>query len=85
MTTMNNSQEDSVLLLYAEIPQLIANLEKSGIERPLLSRREHIAGDLQELLQKREAVYRQAHYILQTKDISISTFAEIVSSCTDKR
>jgi shikimate kinase len=74
-----------VIYLRADIPALISNLEASEELRPLLKGRGDMAIYLQGLLQKRIKFYEQAEYILQTKDISLTTFAEIISSCTNKQ
>jgi shikimate kinase len=74
----------TVIYLQADVADLIVNLNTSREMRPLLKGKGDMAAYLEGMLQKRKAIYEQAHYILQTKDISITTFAEIISSCTDR-
>jgi len=73
-----------VVYLQAETRHLIHNLNDCADTRPLLKGKGDLATYLDDMLQKRRQAYEQAHYILQTKDISLTTFAEIISSCTDR-
>ncbi len=68
-----------VIYLEADIAWLLNNLQKSNEVRPLLNNRGDLAVYLQDLLNKRKKLYEQAHHILQSKDISLSTFAKIIS------
>lgn len=78
-------QTGTVVYLRAEVADLIANLNATDEVRPLLKNRENLAAYLAELLVLRTPVYKKAHYILQTEDISLTTFAEIISSCTNRQ
>jgi shikimate kinase len=74
----------TVLYLEAGIPYLLNNLKNSEEIRPLLNGRRDLGAYLDTLLQKRNNIYRQSHYILHTKDISLITFDKIISSCISR-
>lgn len=73
-----------VVYLKAEIATLVNNITTSNDERPLLKGKADIVSYLDELLRKRSAFYEQAHFILQAEDISLATFAEIMTSCINR-
>ncbi len=73
-----------VIYLQADLPHLLGNINNSKEIRPLLKGRADVGAYLENLLQKRKRFYEQAHHILQTKDISIVTFDEIISSCINR-
>jgi len=73
-----------VIYLQAETAYLLENLKSSDELRPLLNGRGDMTIYLDTLLQKRKNIYEQAHYILHTKDISLITFDEIISSCINR-
>ena len=75
----------SVIYLEADIDTLLANLKESETARPMLNNRGDLAVYLYGLLQKRKVFYEQAHYILHAKDISLTTFGEIIASCINKQ
>jgi len=68
-----------VIYLQADVATLVIGLNGSEEIRPLLKGRGDMAAYLEGLLQKRKFFYEQADHILQTKDISLTTFAEIIS------
>lgn len=72
-------QAGIVVYLKADIAWLLKNLKKSGEIRPLLNNRGDLSVYLQDMLDKRSKFYEQAHHILQTKDISLTTFAKIIN------
>ena len=72
-------QAGTVIFLQADIPGLLDNLKNSDELRPLLNNRGDMSVYLQDLLDKRKKFYEQAHHIFQTKDISLTTFAKIIS------
>lgn len=74
-----------VICLQADVPALMARLKDSEEVRPLLRGKPDLAAYLNELLNKRKGVYEQAHYILQSANISLTTFAEIISLCTNRQ
>lgn len=74
-----------VIYLQADISALIARLKDSEDVRPLLRGKNDLAAHLTELLNKRRGDYEQAHYILQSANISLTTFAEIISLCTNRQ
>jgi len=68
-----------VIYLQADVPDLLNNINNSGEIRPLLKGRADVGAYLDDLLQKRKRFYEQAHHILQTKNISLITFDEIIN------
>lgn len=50
--------------------------------RPLITNTD-IYESLKTLFSQREAVYKQAHYILQSESLSLRTFAKIIEQCTN--
>ena len=74
-----------VIYLSSSVELLLHNLKDSVATRPLLNGQHDTAAYLHKLLEERRAVYEQAHIILQTEDISITTFGKIISSCTDRQ
>lgn len=78
------SGSGTVIYLQADVPYLVGNLNSSEEVRPLLRGRGDINVYLEGLLQQRKRFYEQAHYILQTKDISLVTFDEIITSCINR-
>ncbi len=68
-----------VVYIKADIPTLLLHLAESDEVRPLLRGRGDMATYLEGMLKKRKAFYEQAHHILLSKDISLTTFAEIIS------
>ena len=67
-----------VIYLQSDIQLLLAHLSQNKEVRPLLNNRGDLGIYLSGLLKKREPFYGQAHHILQTKDISVATFAKII-------
>ncbi len=72
-------QSGRVIYLQADVPWLLNNLKNTNEVRPLLNNRGDMSAYLQDMLDKRKSFYQQAHYILQTKDISLTTFAKIIA------
>ena len=77
-------QAGTVIYLQAEIPELLAYLKDADQVRPLLVNRGDLAVYLADMLKKRKKYYEEANHILHTKDISIATFGEIISSCINR-
>ena len=73
----------TVIYLEAAVNTLLFNLNTSDEERPMLNNRGDLGVYLKDLLQKRKEFYEQAHYILHTKNISLTTFGKIIESCTN--
>ncbi len=71
-------QSGVVIYLQSHIAWLLENIKKSNEIRPLLNNRGDLAVYLKEMLDKRKKFYDQAHHILQTQDISLTTFAKII-------
>jgi shikimate kinase len=69
----------TVLYIRAEIPVLVEHLNESTEVRPLLNNRGDLPVYLEGMLHKRKGFYEQAHFILDTKTISIANFDEILS------
>lgn len=73
------------IYLKATIPQLVNHLTDSTEVRPLLTGRGHVGEALGTLLEQRAKYYEQAQYILQTENISLSTFGQIINSCINRQ
>ncbi len=78
-------QSGVVIYLKSEIRQLIKNLDENTVIRPLLAQTNDLAATLTTLLRQRQAVYEQAHHILPTGNISLTTFAQIIAICTNRQ
>lgn len=78
-------QSGTTIYLKAAPEQLLKNMCNTLDMRPMLSEQTDARSFLTTLLEKREIYYGQAHYILQTEYISLTTFAEIISSCTNRQ
>lgn len=83
MRLMKNA--GTVIYLDADTGTLMHNLQKNDIIRPTLSNQQDLYVHLEGLRAKRKFFYEQAHYILHTKDISLTTFGEILSSCINRQ
>lgn len=77
MATMN--QAGTTVYLQATIPVLLHNLQNSATKRPLLAGYADPTARLQQLLAQRAPYYEQAHHILHTENISITTFEQIIN------
>ena len=71
-------QAGKVIYLQAEVSHLISNIKKEPDVRPLLIGRENLSGYLLGLLLERKAYYEQAQHILQTDNISLANFTQIL-------
>ena len=69
----------TVIYLQANITYLTNNLDKENGRRPLLANG-NLEPKLKGLLQKREEDYLRAPYILQTENISLTTFDKILNN-----
>jgi len=67
-----------VIYLSSDIPFLLKHIKNSAEDRPLLNNRGDLSVYLEKLLRQRKEFYEQAHHILQTKNISITTFDKII-------
>lgn len=74
-----------VVYLEADVLYLLKNLKSDTQVRPLLQTTNDPAATVEQMLNERRSFYEQAHYILHTQDISITTFAEMISLCTNKQ
>ena len=72
-------QAGTVVYLQAGITHLLHNLKSETGTRPLLSTRDDLEGYLTGLLKDRSACYEQAHYILQSENISLTNFDQIIN------
>lgn len=79
----NMQQAGNIVYLRANIESLLKRLENEVLHRPLLQKGD-LRSYLQDLLNKRKPIYEQAHYILDTETISLSTFDKIISSCINR-
>jgi len=71
-------QAGIVLYLRATPEYLYKNYLRNTERRPLLAGNRPVTDQLRDMLALREPVYRQAHYILQAADISLSSFDKIL-------
>ncbi len=72
------------IYLKTNTETLISRLATDVRSRPLLRDKDDIAATLDQILKERERYYSQANYILQSEDISLATFDEIIFECTNK-
>lgn len=75
----------TMIYLETSVDILLLNLATSSDERPMLNNRGDLGTYLNTLLKKRQDFYSQAHYILHTKDISLTTFEKIIESCINRQ
>ncbi len=68
-----------VIYLQATVDQLLMNLKSDTTKRPLLKGKADLAGYLRAVLDERKEDYERAQHILQTQDISITTFGKILT------
>jgi shikimate kinase len=78
-------ESGSVIYLQADVPYLLTHIADSSSDRPLLRDQQNLRTYLEELLAQRRYVYEQAHYILDAKNVSIITFEEIITTCSNRR
>jgi shikimate kinase len=71
----------TVIYLEAGVSLLRDNLDKEKDVRPLLKNRGDLPAFLENMLLERRQFYRAATIILQAKDVSITTFDEIIATC----
>lgn len=85
---MNNmllmQQAGAVVYLRAGIPLLLSHLQDEIAKRPLLERQKDMETYLQQLLNTRRSIYEQANYILDTENISLTNFDQIITVCTNR-
>jgi shikimate kinase len=74
-------ERGGIIYLDTDIDTLFQRLENDDT-RPLITDTDKYE-KLKALFTEREAVYKQAHYILQAEDLSLPTFAKIIQQCTD--
>jgi shikimate kinase len=70
--------------LRTEISTLVARAAADEETRPLLRGKHNATAVLQQMLKERERYYNQANFILQSENISLSTFEEIIRECTNR-
>ncbi len=73
-----------VIYLESGLDYLLRNLNNELETRPLLKETPNIRERLELLLSQRQQNYLQADYILQTENISLTTFDEIIQSCINR-
>ena len=71
-------QAGKVVYLKAEIDYLLHNIRNDDSTRPILQRQDDLPLFLTALLKERSIFYEQAHYILQSENISLTTFDQII-------
>lgn len=72
--------EGVVIYLEANTEYLHSNISADNSIRPLFNSATPLSAQIEALLQQRKAYYEQAHFILQAKDISLTTFGEILGN-----
>lgn len=72
-----------ILYLQASIADLVRNLEQDAVRRPLLQAL-NVEALLKALLAARAPFYEQAHHIVPVRSITDTTFAEILTVCTNR-
>lgn len=68
-----------VVYLQSTTEQLVNNLKNDTTVRPLLKNKTNLAAYLDKLLEERKEDYELAQHILQTEDISLTTFEKIIA------
>jgi shikimate kinase len=68
-----------VIYLQSSIPCLVNNLQHETTKRPLLKNNPDIAATLTAMLAERKEDYELAQHILQTENISLTTFEKILN------
>lgn len=71
-------QHGTVIYLRAKPETLISRIMDEIGKRPLLAEQTELVEYAQELLDARKQIYEQAHHILDTENISITTFGQIL-------
>ena len=69
-----------VVYLRSTIEQLISNLKQDKVQRPLLKKSTQLATTLANMLEQRKEDYERAQHILQTENISLTTFEKILTN-----
>lgn len=80
-------QKGLVIYLKASVDELFDNLKNSITERPLLKSDipEAIVEKIEGLLHNRGDVYEQAHIIVDAKNATVSTFANLIADFKNKK
>lgn len=73
-----------VVYLQCGTDTLVRHIQHGNDSRPLLRNKPDLNAYLTGLLKMRERFYLEADHILHIKDISLATFEQIISSCTNK-
>ncbi|MBC7554382.1 MAG: shikimate kinase [Taibaiella sp.] len=83
MELMNNA--GTTIYLEAQTEHLLCNMRNTIDMRPLLQDKDDVPALLANMLVKRRAYYEMAHYILQTENISLATFEQIITACINRQ
>ncbi len=73
-------QAGQVIYLQTNTEQLISNLQNDKVQRPLLKKTTSLEKTLSDMLEQRKADYERAQHILQTENISLTTFEKILTN-----
>lgn len=73
-----------VVYLQAGVDTLLSRIDAQSMSRPLLNGNSDKRKALEWLLAERKNIYEQAHYTLDANKLSVSNFAEIIASCTNR-
>jgi len=71
-------QHGTVIYLRTQADTLITRIMDEIGKRPLLAEQTELVEYAQELLNARKGIYEQAHHILDTENISLTTFEQIL-------
>jgi len=74
----------TTVYLKTNIETLVSRLVVDGEMRPLLRGKYNVTAILEQMLATRSSYYEQAKYILQSENISLSTFDKIILECTNR-
>lgn len=69
-----------VVYLQTNTERLISNLQNDKVQRPLLKKTSSLEKTLSDMLEQRKADYERAQHILQTENISLTTFEKILTN-----
>lgn len=69
-----------VVYLQTNTERLISNLQNDKVQRPLLKKTTSLEKTLTDMLEQRKADYERAQHILQTENISLTTFEKILTN-----
>lgn len=69
-----------VVYLQTTVERLMSNLKNDKVQRPLLKKSTSLETTLANMLEQRKEDYERAQHILQTENISLTTFEKILTN-----